>query len=114
MSLIKCPECNGKVSDTAKTCPHCGFDLIKEKENDSTNLSTDPIKIEKPSPKQYWEFYLFSFFIPLLGFIIGGVLLSKNSPTEKQAGENCIGFAVSSFIICSLIFGVRYALYVLK
>lgn len=25
MSLIKCPECKRKVSDTAVTCPHCGF-----------------------------------------------------------------------------------------
>lgn len=24
MSLIKCPECNGTVSDKASSCPHCG------------------------------------------------------------------------------------------
>ena len=24
MALIKCPECGGTVSDTAKSCPHCG------------------------------------------------------------------------------------------
>jgi hypothetical protein len=24
MSVMSCPDCNGKVSDTATTCPHCG------------------------------------------------------------------------------------------
>lgn len=24
MSILSCPDCNGKVSDTAKACPHCG------------------------------------------------------------------------------------------
>lgn len=25
MALIRCPECNKDVSNTAETCPHCGF-----------------------------------------------------------------------------------------
>ena len=25
--IIKCPECKRKVSDTAITCPHCGFNI---------------------------------------------------------------------------------------
>ncbi|WP_395546691.1 MULTISPECIES: zinc ribbon domain-containing protein [unclassified Lacrimispora] len=31
MALIKCPECDNSISDSAKSCPHCGFnlDLIK-------------------------------------------------------------------------------------
>lgn len=27
MALIKCPECNHEVSDTAKNCPNCGYKL---------------------------------------------------------------------------------------
>ena len=29
MTLIKCPECNAVVSNTAKTCPHCGYNTKK-------------------------------------------------------------------------------------
>jgi hypothetical protein len=29
MALINCPECNKEVSDTALTCPHCGYQLKK-------------------------------------------------------------------------------------
>ncbi|WP_299899824.1 zinc ribbon domain-containing protein [uncultured Aquimarina sp.] len=31
MALIKCKECGHKVSDTAKTCVNCGYDLKKDK-----------------------------------------------------------------------------------
>lgn len=29
MALINCPECGKEVSDTAKSCPHCGYELKK-------------------------------------------------------------------------------------
>lgn len=28
MALIKCPECNKEISDTAKKCPNCGYNLL--------------------------------------------------------------------------------------
>lgn len=30
MALIKCKECNKKVSDQATTCPHCGFEIAAD------------------------------------------------------------------------------------
>jgi len=32
MTLIKCSECGGMISDTATMCPHCGAPVIKCKE----------------------------------------------------------------------------------
>ena len=32
MAMVKCPECNGDISDKALTCPHCGFPIKVEKE----------------------------------------------------------------------------------
>ena len=29
MALIHCPECDKEVSDTAKMCPHCGYDIAR-------------------------------------------------------------------------------------
>lgn len=31
MALISCTDCNNQISDTAKICPYCGFDIKKEK-----------------------------------------------------------------------------------
>ena len=30
MALIKCPECDNKISDKAITCPKCGYELKKK------------------------------------------------------------------------------------
>jgi len=30
MPLVKCKECGGKISNTAKSCPHCGVELKKK------------------------------------------------------------------------------------
>lgn len=30
MSLINCPECSHEVSDSAMSCPNCGFELKKQ------------------------------------------------------------------------------------
>jgi len=30
MSLIKCPECKKKISDTTDSCPNCGYQLTPE------------------------------------------------------------------------------------
>ena len=40
MALINCPECTNQLSDSVKTCPHCGFQLIKGKP------STPPVRIQ--------------------------------------------------------------------
>ena len=29
MVLLTCPECGGKVSDQATSCPHCGYPISK-------------------------------------------------------------------------------------
>lgn len=30
MGLFNCPECNKEISDKAKMCPHCGYELPKQ------------------------------------------------------------------------------------
>lgn len=40
MSMVKCPECNGDVSNRAEVCPHCGYPLKpKETQNEEYFLS---------------------------------------------------------------------------
>ena len=42
MSLVKCPECKQKISDSAEACPKCGYKIIEIKNKKS---STNQIKI---------------------------------------------------------------------
>lgn len=38
MALIKCPECDIDVSDTAKICPHCGCKVKNQKEKSKSMI----------------------------------------------------------------------------
>ena len=53
MALIKCPECQEKVSNKAKACPHCGAPaetliVKRSKRNMSMNMSCG----ESQSPQE--------------------------------------------------------------
>ena len=38
MAIINCPECNREISDAAKSCPQCGYELKPQKPEGKTNL----------------------------------------------------------------------------
>lgn len=44
MALIKCPECEKEVSDSAKCCPNCGCPI---KSHIRTSNSSEHINLEK-------------------------------------------------------------------
>lgn len=50
MALIKCPECKHKISDTAISCPHCGFVLsgkiLHENKHENKNNKTSSNKLK--------------------------------------------------------------------
>lgn len=46
MAIIKCPECNGKVSTEADACPNCGYKITKEDKQKA--LETTKTLIECP------------------------------------------------------------------
>jgi len=65
-----------------------------------------------PPPPQYGgclKFFLygFSLFIPLAGFILGAVYISKGDPESKSLGRACLIIAVvSTLLACCLGVGL--------
>lgn len=55
MSLIKCPECNKKVSNKASTCPKCGFNV---KDYKPTQEQIDEQNIKSKERKRRIKKYL--------------------------------------------------------
>ena len=41
MALINCPECNKKISNSAKNCPNCGYKLKKNKNSKNRAIIKD-------------------------------------------------------------------------
>lgn len=69
MALIKCSECGKEISDTANSCPNCGYNIKKEKLNEKKKNITKNVK--KQIPK------LRILIIILISIIVGFFLLEN-------------------------------------
>ena len=47
MTLINCPECGGKVSDKAESCPHCGLPSMYFLSKSNPNQKTKPETVKE-------------------------------------------------------------------
>lgn len=96
MAIIKCPECGGNVSDMAKACPHCGFELnrcpecggiIKEgvsncphcgievsKDKEAELLSNEATKEQAEPTQSKSKWYKSWWFATCITFILGSIL----------------------------------------
>lgn len=53
MALIECPYCGGKISDTAKSCVHCGKPLKLSAGQEVTAQKAEPAKEQKTMSVSY-------------------------------------------------------------
>lgn len=71
MSLLICPECHGKMSDTQLRCPHCGYDF------ESTRLtSSRPMPQPAPAPENKSSVSPWFIVVVLVLSVLLGVLLT--------------------------------------
>lgn len=72
MAIVKCPECNGKVSSVANTCPHCGFNM------DATIVAD----FNGPAPKKSVSPALI-IIIVLLSVMLGALIVFLLNHSQK-------------------------------
>jgi hypothetical protein len=77
MALIKCPECQKEISDSAPTCPNCG------KVMHTTAQSQVVINSPVAPPKKKRRLWLWALIILLLFGVIG----SMNNDTSNNDSE---------------------------
>ena len=96
MALINCPECKKEVSNSASTCPHCGFSLI--------------LKEEKPKKKKKgcftWILVIIAIVLALFYFY------SKNnsSTSSSSYSEETVNVSVENVRIAKdfpTVWGVK-------
>ena len=82
MALIKCPECEHEVSDSATVCPNCGFTLKKE--------------INMQRRITFWDKYkwIIIFVVALLG-VVGATYYSYASRPEVYIKDFMAVYKVS-------------------
>lgn len=120
MALIQCPECEGKVSDQAPVCPHCGFPLIQTSTTPNTTPTDQPAnRTPQLSPHAYpgkpyhWSdrvpVALLLFWGGLLVGIIGGGgdIVDSLGGTGVQAAERTpIGWLAWAMVVAGAIWFV--------
>lgn len=102
MALIKCPECGREnVSDTATSCPSCGYNILKhmeaqrqsanEKEHDNAiELQKGKFSDSDKKPKRKWVYIIIAVII--LFFL---AILIRNDIAQKQKQQEIISAEVS-------------------
>ena len=78
MAVIKCKECNGKMSDTLDICPHCGYKYEKLDNNDNSSKKRNSNKI---------ILICIIVFVVLIGLITTGIIVHNNIVKERERQE---------------------------
>ncbi|OOF42045.1 hypothetical protein BKK49_03690 [Rodentibacter rarus] len=74
MSLIRCPECRKKISESAEICPNCGFSFQQEnleiykQKLEERRLQNAEINRKSTKLHLIW-FCIFALFIAIVSFI---------------------------------------------
>ena len=110
MSLFSCPECNREISNTAISCPHCGFNIKKYRDDELANLRFEELAKQIPMPKNPLvdSYALLNYFLITLFIVI--IFLFKSYITTVMT----IIFALLFFgaqIVFSYIIKKQFTLY---
>lgn len=69
MALIKCSECGNSVSDTAKTCPHCGYNLSAEKKSENIKQKKEDFTNKMKSDKTKKNIKIIAVILVIIGVL---------------------------------------------
>ena len=111
-----CIKCGKEIKDGSKFCEFCGADVSSEKANTVMTTSTvetanQSVTTETPmqtvsNNKTTNGFAIAglvcSFIIPLLGWIFGGIGLSKSKTTNSGKG-----LSIAAIVVASVMFIVN-------
>ena len=96
-----CKNCGANLDNQAVVCPYCGVA--------TDNLYAVPVEEPKKEGNgMALAGFICSFFVPLLGWIFGGIGLSR---AKKREGKGK-GFSIAALVIASVMFFVYLGQYV--
>ena len=101
---IICPKCDGPNAFINDCCEFCGCRLDKSKYYTDEYYENPEGEVTTPTNDSYTFHYIFSFLIPLVGFIVGAIMLANDNLEKRSAGKTCIILGIVSTVISSIFF----------
>lgn len=102
---IECPKCDGYNNFEEEYCQFCGVKIEKDKYYNIEYYKE--AQVSEPdveaSAKSYFFHYVISFIIPLLGLIIGGIMIADHDEERQSVGKLCIFIGVISVVVSYLL-----------
>ena len=99
---LTCPKCSQENPFSNDRCAFCDYPFDKKKYFDKDYYENEEYE-EEPDEEERGQSYVFqyviSFLIPLVGFILGAILLSKDDDEQKSVGKTCIILGIVSVVI---------------
>ena len=86
-----CSKCGSSLDDSAVVCPNCGIPTANWEREQIVNTNKNGMAVAG---------FVCSFFVPLLGWIFGGIGLSR---ANKRNGKGK-GFSIAALAIASASF----------
>ncbi len=83
--MINCPECSKQISETAKTCPHCGCDVKQAQKKKKQQQAID--EWNKMSPEQKTKSTIIGLVVIalIIALIVGVTQCSGNNSNTYSA-----------------------------
>ena len=91
MALTNCPSCNKKISDKAKSCPHCGFAAGSASADDILRKKSLR-KFQKVQSVQNQSMLAMLMFIGGFGFMYWGGTRPGDTQHTLAIASSVIGF----------------------
>lgn len=107
MALVKCPECGKKVSDSANSCPNCGYGIKdhferiekkKEFERQFTKSNTNATVSAKKSAKSE----ILTPILIIIACVLFCILVLNATPSQSKSSGNALHGEVRC-IMCSKV-----------
>jgi hypothetical protein len=108
MALINCPECGKDVSDSAKSCPHCGYELKPQKDPEVQKLAQERIRKWKKKRKPIFliiavVLFIIAFAVPKEYILLIGLLMVISSIISMLKKEKWVGGSIATLILGALL-----------
>jgi len=95
MAIIDCPSCKERISDKAKVCSHCNFNLVSGKSTDGLNPEQLASKAKLARMKQRYSLQMQAMggiIMFLTGFMLWYFVGNRGFSTLAHVGQ--LGIAV--------------------
>lgn len=95
-----CPKCDMTNPFSNDECMFCNYKFDKSMYYDDTYYDDDTTDNDE---KSHMFEYIISFIIPLIAYILGACMLSKDNEDDRQCGKTCIIIGLISSILGAII-----------